>query len=94
MVRPRVAITARSFDLNGAAFSLLDRETEISYINRTGHRLAPPELLHALDGVHAAIAGTEPYSSGILADALCLNGTKPSGESIGDDYGKYGLQRV
>ncbi|HPI92830.1 MAG TPA: hypothetical protein PLT09_05975 [Deltaproteobacteria bacterium] len=44
-----------------------------------------------LRDLHAAY---RQHSSGILADALCLDGPRTFGESIGVTYGKYGLQRV
>jgi len=72
MIKPRVAITARSFDLKGPAFSQLHEKTDICYINKTGHRLDSSELQKAIVTVHAAVAGTEQFSRDIIESSKSL----------------------
>ncbi|MDG6251208.1 phosphoglycerate dehydrogenase [Methanocalculus sp.] len=61
-----VAITIRSFNDSGQAIDLLRRFFTISYINESGKRLNETELIKALDGADAVIAGTEVFSANVL----------------------------
>lgn len=61
-----VAITIRSFNNSSQAIDLLSRFFSISYINESGKRLNETELIKALDGADAVIAGTEVFSETVL----------------------------
>lgn len=61
-----VAITIRSFNNSGQAIDLLRRFFTLSYINESGKRLNETELIKALDGADAVIAGTEVFSANVL----------------------------
>jgi len=69
MVRKKVAITIRSFDINGPAMELLKANCDIVYINTSGNRLNEPEVSRAIAGVHGVIAGTEPFSDKVIGSS-------------------------
>lgn len=68
----RVAITIRSFDLQGPAMGKLQEQCTISYTNTTGRRLTEDELILAVSGSNGVIAGTESFSSRILCQCTSL----------------------
>jgi len=68
----RVAITARTFDRGGVAFSLLQQECRISFMNSKGRHLSEDEIISALKDADAVIAGTEKFTPRILDMAQSL----------------------
>lgn len=68
----RIAITIRSFDLQGPAFKKLQEHCTLSYINTTGKRLSESELISGLSGVQGVIAGTERFSSSVINQCSSL----------------------
>jgi D-3-phosphoglycerate dehydrogenase len=61
-----IAITIRSFNLNGPPMAKLRDSCTIGYINRSGERLSESGLLAAIDGASGVIAGTEPFTRRVL----------------------------
>jgi D-3-phosphoglycerate dehydrogenase / 2-oxoglutarate reductase len=68
----RVAITIRSFDLNGPAMAKLQEQCTISYTNTTGRRLTEDELARAVGDSTGVIAGTESFSAPVLRQCRSL----------------------
>ncbi len=65
-MKPRVAITIRSFDTNTDKYNALKDNFEIVYINNCGHRLSEDEIILAIKSADAVIAGTEKYSEKVI----------------------------
>lgn len=65
-MKPRVAITIRSFDTNTDKYKALKDNFEIVYINNCGHRLSEDEIILAIKSADAVIAGTEKYSEKVI----------------------------
>jgi len=68
----RVAITIRSFDLQGSAFKSLQDHFTISFVNTSGKRMSESELIAALSECEAVIAGTEIFSKGVIDKCSAL----------------------
>jgi len=68
----QVAITIRSFDLQGPAWKKLQEHCTISFTNTTGKRLSEDELIRAVAGCTGVIAGTEHFSSRVLRQSPLL----------------------
>jgi D-3-phosphoglycerate dehydrogenase len=66
MKKTNVAVTIRSFNktiLNNETFV---KKCEVSFFNTTGRHLTEDELIHALHGAEAVIAGTEKFNEKIF----------------------------
>jgi len=68
----RVAITIRSFDLDGPAFKKLQEYFTVCFTNTSGKRISEPELIHALSDCEGVIAGTERFSSDVINNSRGL----------------------
>lgn len=68
----RVAITIRSFDLQGSAYKKLREQYTISFANISGRRLSEEELIAAVTGCTGVIAGTENFSSRVIHQSPSL----------------------
>lgn len=65
-MKPKVAITIRSFDTNTHEYQTLKDNFDIIYINKSGHRLSEDEIISSIQSANAVIAGTEKYSDKVL----------------------------
>lgn len=65
-MKPKVAITIRSFDTNTREYQKLKDNFDIIYINKSGHRLSEDEIISSIKTADAVIAGTEKYSEKVL----------------------------
>jgi D-3-phosphoglycerate dehydrogenase len=68
----RVAITIRSFDLQGSAFKNLQDHFTISFTNTSGKRLSESELIADISDCEAVIAGTEKFSRAVIDKCRAL----------------------
>jgi len=68
----RVAITIRSFDLQGPANKKLLEQCTISFANTSGRRLSEDELIEAVSGCSGVIAGTETFSARVIRQSPLL----------------------
>ena len=66
MRKMKVAVTIRSFDKKNLDEKAFTDRCEVSFFNSTGKRLNEDELIRALDGAEAVIAGTESFSRNVL----------------------------
>ena len=71
-MKPKVAITIRSFDTNTDKYQALKDNFEIVYINNSGHRLSEDEIISAIKLADAVIAGTEKYSEKVIQSSDTL----------------------
>lgn len=62
----KIAITIRSFNREGPAYTKLQKYCDITYVNSSGIRLSGPDLIEAISGCTGVIAGTEKFSSSVL----------------------------
>ena len=65
-MKPKVAITIRSFDTNSDKYQTLKDFFDIVYINNSRHRLSEDEIISAIKSADAVIAGTEKYSEKVI----------------------------
>ncbi len=65
-MKPKVAITIRSFDTNTPEYQTLKEFFEITYVNTKGRRLSEEEIISSIESADAVIAGTEKYSENVL----------------------------
>lgn len=66
MGKPKIAITARSFDIHGEAYKKLNQYCDIVTINQTGNRLSENELIAAIQNADGTISGTEIFSKNVI----------------------------
>jgi len=66
MRKIQVAITIRSFNKNNLSRETFIKRCEVSFINATSRRLTENELIQALEGADAVIAGTEHFGKKIF----------------------------
>ncbi len=66
IMKPKVAITIRSFDTNTQEYHTLKEFFEITYVNTKGRRLSEEEIIPSIESADAVIAGTEKYSENVL----------------------------
>lgn len=72
MKKQNLAITIRSLNTSTPSFQRLREFFDMSYINTTGKRLSESEVIDALRGADAAIAGTESYSRDVIQSSVNL----------------------
>ena len=69
MTKPNVAVTIRSFNANSPAMAKLQLACNITSFNNTGRHLTEDELIEAVVGAQAILAGTETYSEKVLSSS-------------------------
>jgi D-3-phosphoglycerate dehydrogenase len=72
MKKINVAVTIRSFNKDNLSREGFMKRCEVSFFNATGRRLSENELIRALDGADAVIAGTEHLGENVFAACPCL----------------------
>jgi len=72
MKKFNLAITIRSFNIDGLSMDTLKKYCCISFFNTTGRRLTEPELIEALKESEGVIAGTEQFSEKVLQSSSNL----------------------
>jgi D-3-phosphoglycerate dehydrogenase / 2-oxoglutarate reductase len=89
--RKNIAITIRSFDMNGRAFSRLAAHANIVFSNSSGERLSEKALCVAIKEADGVIAGTERFSAQVLQSAPRLKAISRVGvglDTIDLDYAR------
>ena len=70
--KPKIAITIRSFDLDGSAMQRLREHCDVVYVNTTSGRLSEKDLGKILAGADGVIAGTEKITGPVMEQAGTL----------------------
>ena len=67
MKKMKVAVTIRSFNKKNLCTDAFLKRCDVSFFNETGHRLDDNELIRALHGAEAVIAGTERFGKNVFS---------------------------